>query len=566
MSKKRYDSTQFQLRAGRTIGCAILGLIACVGATQTAYAQGDNMCPRGAYVSVHASKDIDIGGDLKRLIDDPTFTIGTFLSVFERFFTTPRLKLKPTQFPEYALTVTFVKLNARYGDPDRSFLAIVIGFIGGELSENDLQRGSPGSSGLYYFYSGVTLLTVLTEAKGFDLASHLPLVRAELAKQKSIDNIIVAYEQIPISATVDEDPWCDYDDNNPNAFQLDFKEFRTAAPRDPWISTSHGVRFIARAEKGLIENGDFLKDDIKAKVFWLPVQDLSVTPLAIHYRPPNGPDKSDTVTLYNSCEVCYTSAVPLNETKKHAKIAEMKVNCKERWNVELTFTKTTAGKEELSEGLTRELGWNYSATVKAVVEFVRSSGSDQIYESKSSTLDFSDNFWHHIILKTEDHTCEGRLSWAGTHNGSIQVPVRMIIHTRANRCSFGFGSRKEADPIIFKIGINLWGDEKCGGPKAWQGQSEVKDVMFDASGTDFPDHIAKPIPFQPGQKSVTGQDQWPSKSWLRFYEVKVSIDPSQFPVESRPLLALLRVTPMMSEKIPANATLTWKATKLGQKD
>jgi hypothetical protein len=90
--------------------------------------------------------------------------------------------------------------------------------------------------------------------------------------------------------------------------------------------------------------------------------------------------------------------------------------------------------------------------------------------------------------------------------------------------------------------------------------------MFDASGTDFPDHIPKPIAFKPGQKEVSGQDQWTSKAWLRFYEVKVPIDRSQFPPVSWGMLGLLIPTPMMSEKIPASATLTWKATKLGQKD
>lgn len=270
---------------------------------------------------------------------------------------------------------------------------------------------------------------------------------------------------------------------------------------------------------------------------------------------------------YEGDRVDDTYEGPLKAPDRNAEhTKDLTIKPRDRWSVELTFNKTVGGKEEMGTGLTRELGWTYSATVKAVVEFVKTSGSDRIYESKSSNLDFTDNFWQHIVLKTEDHTCEGRLSWTGTHNGSIQVPIRMKIHTRANRCSFGFGSREGADPIVFKMGVNLWGDEKCGGPKAWQGQSEVKDVLFDASGTDFPDHIPKPIAFKPGQKAVSGQDQWNSKAWLRFYEVKVPIDPSKFPVESRPLLALLRVTPMMSEKIPANATLTWKATKLGQKN
>jgi hypothetical protein len=322
-------------------------------------------------------------------------------------------------------------------------------------------------------------------------------------------------------------------------------------------------RLFVHIEKGKILNAEQIVEHKGKQYYIFRANEGTVK---IKYQAPDEcKNDRETLTIYNCCEKKEPPSFMTLRPRKEIAKKEFNIVCN-RWNVELTFNKSVGGKEEMGTGLTRELGWTYSATVKAIVEFVKSSGSDLIYESKSSDLDFTDNFWQHIVLKTEDHTCEGRLSWTGTHNGSIQVPVRMIIHSRANRCSFGFGSRKEADPIIFKMGINLWGDEKCGGPKAWQGQSEVKDVMFDASGTDFPDHIPKPIAFKPGQKEVVGEDQWNSKTWLRFYEVKIPIDPSQFPVQSRPLLALLRVTPMMSEKISANATLTWKATKLGQKD
>ena len=563
MSKKIGALSPSYPRVIKITGCALLALAMCSVTARTLYAQGDNFCPRNAYLSVHAFKDMSNKNTV--FAKDPNFKIGTFLSMFGSLFTTPRLSLKPTQRPEYSLTVSFYQIKFSPFYAEKSMMSIILGFIGGEVFESDPSLHYLGGDPDWdQYFSGVRLLTIITESTDLDPRSHIPLVQAELAKQKSIDDIIVAYEEIPISAFTNEEPWCGYDDNNPNPYQIDFLNFKTALPPPPDVPNTHTIRIIARAERGDIENGDdFCKEDRSAKVFRLP---NFYDTFFVNYRPPDGPDKSDTVTLYNSCEVNYERYVPLNETKKHTKIAEMKVNCKERWSVELTFNKTVGGKEDFGSGMTRELGWTYSATVKAVVEFVRSSGSDRIYESKSSNLDFTDNFWQHIVLKTEDHTCEGRLSWTGTHNGTIQVPVRMMIHGRAGRCSFGFGSRKGAEPIVFKMGINLWGDEKCGGPKAWQGQSEVKDVMFDASGTDFPDHIPKPIAFKPGQKEVSGQDQWTSKAWLRFYEVKVPIDPSKFPVESRPLLALLRVTPMMSEKIPASATLTWKATKLGQKN
>jgi hypothetical protein len=543
----------------RTFVRIMFCLAMCVASAQTVNAQGDNMCPRGVYVSIHAAKDV--GGKLKDLVDDPTFTIGTFLNTFGNFFSSSRLVLKPSTQPEYSLTVTFVQVKGRMGSSDRSFMGIVLGFIGGEIQEYESITSFSGKIDERLFYSGAVLLEVITEANGFDPASHIPLVQAELSKQKSIDDIIVAYEQIPISATVDDDPWCGYDPSNPNPYPIDFKEFKTALPPNWDVANTHPVRLIAKAEKGLIENGDFIKEDHMAKVFTLGKANF----ITLNYRPPDGPDQSDTITLYNSCEIRYVQIVPLNETKKNTKIAEMKVNCKERWNVELTFTKTMSGKEQLGEGgRTRQVGGSYSATVKAVVEYVKSEGSDRIFESKSAELDLNDTFWQHLVLQSGDLTCEGRISWTGTHNGKIQVPVIMKIHTRAKQCSFGFG-RPGGDPIPYKMAVNLWGDDRCGGARAWNGESQVKDVLFSASGVDA-EHLPKPIPFSPGQKGVSGQDQWNSTLWLVRSWGALSVPIEQFPALWRPMLTLLKASSLISKKIPANMTLSWKATKLGQKD
>lgn len=67
-------------------------------------------------------------------------------------------------------------------------------------------------------------------------------------------------------------------------------------------------------------------------------------------------------------------------------------------------------------------------------------------------------------------------------------------------------------------------------------------MLFDASGTDL-DHIGKPIPFKSGQKVVTGQDQWTSKFWKRFYQVGIPIDGSEFSDLSRGMVALLTELP-----------------------
>jgi hypothetical protein len=378
----------------------------------------------------------------------------------------------------------------------------------------------------------------------------------ELAKQfQPLEQLIRDYERIPEKCQI-QLPDKEVEAGKTITIQLTDLLDSEGRPPQPW------QRVLVKAKKGKILNGESRALSEEGYRVFKAGNGGTVD---VQYQAPEKCENTeDTLTV---CNTCQKGEDPGQKFAPEREIATktFDIICN-RWNVELTFTKKVAGKEQMSEGITREVGWSYSATVKAVVEFVRSSGSDRIYESKSSDLDFTDNFWQHIVVKTEDHTCEGRLSWLGTHKGTIKVPVRMKIHIRANRCSFGFGSREGEGPIIFKMGINLWGDEKCGGAKAWQGESPVKDVLFDASGVDLQNHIPKPIPFSPGQKEILGQDQWSSRLWLRFYEVKVPIDLSQFPVLSRPLLVLLTASQMMSDKIPANATLSWKATKLGQKD
>jgi hypothetical protein len=267
---------------------------------------------------------------------------------------------------------------------------------------------------------------------------------------------------------------------------------------------------------------------------------------------------------YEGDRVDDTYEGPLKAPDRNAEhTKDLTIKLRDRWNVELTFTKTVAGQEQLGEGgLTRQVGGSYSATVKAVVEYVRSQGSDRIFESKSAELDLNDTFWQHLVLQANDLTCEGRISWTGTHNGKIQVPVIMRIHTKAKRCSFGFG-RPGGDPITYKMAVNLWGDDRCGGARAWNGESQVKDALFSADGIDA-EHLPKPIPFSPGQKEVSGQDQWNSTLWLVRSWGALSVPMEQFPALWRPMVGLLKASSLISKKIPANMNLSWKATKLGQ--
>jgi hypothetical protein len=220
--------------------------------------------------------------------------------------------------------------------------------------------------------------------------------------------------------------------------------------------------------------------------------------------------------------------------------------------------------------MTRTLGGSYTATVKAVVEYVKTVGHDQIYESKSFEFDLNDTFNQHIVITDKDLTCEGRIAWTGTNNGVVQVPVHMTLNASRKRCSFGFSPRPVDPPISYKVGINLWGDERCGGARAWSGEFQVTDPPFYTTGTDAPDRGQPTVmPYSPGQTEIEGQDEWTSKLWgmvSSWFELKVPIE--QFPVLARPMVHLLTLhTPQAHTNNPVSkSTLHWKATKLGQKD
>jgi hypothetical protein len=50
----------------------------------------------------------------------------------------------------------------------------------------------------------VPLLILTTKADGLDPAAHVPKIQNEMNKTMSLDDMIVAYEQIPIKATTDD--------------------------------------------------------------------------------------------------------------------------------------------------------------------------------------------------------------------------------------------------------------------------------------------------------------------------------------------------------------------------
>jgi hypothetical protein len=327
-------------------------------------------------------------------------------------------------------------------------------------------------------------------------------------------------------------------------------------------------RLFVHIEKGKILNAEQIVEHKGKQYYIFRANEGTVK---IQYQAPDECKKDrETLTVYNCCEKkeppCFMTLRPRKEIGKK----EFDIVCN-RWRIELTSTMQFSGKEQPSDDMmTRTLGGSYTATVKAVVEYVKTVGHDQIYESKSFEFDLNDTFNQHIVITDKDLTCEGRIAWTGTNNGVVQVPVHMTLNASRKRCSFGFSPRPVDPPISYKVGINLWGDERCGGARAWSGEFQVTDPPFYTTGTDAPDRgQATMMPYSPGQTEIEGQDEWTSKLWGRvssWGELKIPIE--QFPGMARVMVRLLTQTTPRSgtNNIVSKSTLHWKATKLGQKD
>jgi len=144
-------------------------------------------------------------------------------------------------------------------------------------------------------------------------------------KISEIENKMTGFEQIPISAEFEKEPeWCDekgLQAQSKGDLTINIVKFKAAAP--PIEGSAHEVRIVVRAQKGTIRNGDFMKEDPKAKVFTISPQGVGGSArVTVYYRPPRGEDNSDILTVLNSCDVYYTTEVPLNETTKGTVLLE----------------------------------------------------------------------------------------------------------------------------------------------------------------------------------------------------------------------------------------------------
>lgn len=312
-----------------------IALILLIVTTSLCYSANSD-CPRKVEVMCYGYKDAPPGtighlGKLtyqKRWIDDNTFNRMVFLKDFSGIFRSTRLLLNRNDKPEYSITATFSKTKDIETDQPMSCLTIVLAFNGGKgcydgLSFSWIDERFPCA----YHYQ--KLLTWSTTALGHDPASHVSLMSAKISISQ-IENTITSFEQIPVGAEFRKTPeWCNEQGlqaQSSGKLEIIVERFKTSQP--PMQGAAHQVRIIATAQKGTITNGQFIAEDPRAKVFTIYPSEVPTSAfIQIYYSPPEGEDNSDILTVYNSCDIYYTTEVPLNQTTKGSMLLEAENQC-----------------------------------------------------------------------------------------------------------------------------------------------------------------------------------------------------------------------------------------------
>jgi hypothetical protein len=474
----------------------------CIVLVVEAKAQADNMCPRGVYVYVHGR--IDVGGESERLVDDPSFTMQMFFNYFGKFFQSPRLSLKPTVHPpEYSLSATFCKLKGR-GTQDISLLAIVFSFVGGRVPENGYDGLGSIMGYVPYYYSGTPLLDLVSKADGYDLAAHVPIIQKRMSNLISLDDLIVKYEQIPIKVNTNNSLSC-----HDAPEYLTFDGFEAEKPPIVGFPYHHSLRVVLKSQNGVIENGEFMKEDFLGKVFdYFPPYRLPEWKLHARYGSPQGDDKSDVVTLYNSCEICFPDVVPMNETKAHSILAQIKIDCRRRWDVNYTYT------EQMNVSSPQLMAnRQYSLNIQGPVYFKEHKGTNDIYESKSAVINLSDSFNQHITTPNSppDSDTHWHGTWTASKNGQVPMTMRLVFNTHSHRYTLSLPPWK-GDPVEVK-GTYQW----VGVPRTADGAREFAcraiEEELPGHGITSPEVLARGVggqppeaePYQEGQTVLKGE-------------------------------------------------------------
>jgi hypothetical protein len=349
-------------RPAATFIVAVVFLVVSAAAAAAA----DPDCPRSCEVWAFGLKSDPRS---TRYVEDPSFTTGEFLKHFGRLFQGSGLQLGAKDKPEYSVTATFYKIDGFGKEGPTSHLTIAFSF-----NEGIKGTASPSIFMCYKtngcLYQGELLKAWSSDVSGHNLADHVPPMAAQI-NGGALKELIKKFEQIPVKAYQRQEAspfWCNMEYHPDRQISI-YYGLKAAAGKDQTLDYHHQVRIIVRAEKGTILWGTPLDGDDKAKVFHLFASDIEGDDRhEIVYVPPNDTDKSDTITLYNSCEIRNPSVVPLEQTQKKQKLLEIENEC--GWEGTLTMSESLEAAEKQSLLSSIMPGTHYDMSRNWRIEFV----------------------------------------------------------------------------------------------------------------------------------------------------------------------------------------------------
>ena len=340
-----------------------------------AHANDCDSCVRKIQVKTYTNFDID-------------FDTSIFLQHFGSYFRSPCIQLgENLTHPEYILTVTLSK-----DDTGKMLsLGITLGFTGGKIGQRDEIFDHISQTYQYYFGHLVAIHGVVC------VSDSLEDVIEAMKKETfdPIDQIIRCYEQTPVSAEVDHNLECEIQSRK--NYVIDFMKFESGYPR----IDMHGpkVRIVVHAERGKITNGVALEDDNNYKVldFRSPLEKR------FNYEPPEGEDKSDTIIIYNACDILHEEVLPLSKTKKYNEIARVEMKCIWEGTIASSGKIASQGDESLLTAMMPKSKYQSITNWKLDVEFKLDRGNERIkvYDLKSARFSFLSEFDADVVMQDE---------------------------------------------------------------------------------------------------------------------------------------------------------------------
>ncbi len=378
---------------------------------------------------------------------DPTFHRGVFLEHFQSLFAGSRLKLSgPVADPEYILDATFSKFTEINTNKPYSVLTIALGFnwksqlcirwicedFSGDPKNPDFRKDR---NCVPLHYREPELASWVSVAEGHDIASHVQSMKGQISASQ-IHSLLTAYEQIPISASCDEKPhWCE---SKYVKITIRITQMKPASAKLAGVALYHSVRLVVHVAKGKIENGTPLNGDDKARVFVFLASGVASSTLQVEYRPPEEADRSDTITVYNSCEIRSKDEAPLADTQKKDKLIEIENQC--GWEGTLSMKESMAAGEKgsglasLLPGMEYDLGKNWTIALK--MNRKAKDGDVTRYEVEEATLKAFQDTMDATLTKMEhkgrkiesktDQTAEAR----GRRLGKGECDLELVINSK----------------------------------------------------------------------------------------------------------------------------------------